>query len=78
MLNRLPGGNFLNGAAKVSIAPDPARWTPEDGSGRCGPVPVERYTPATPERCLLTFAARWATGVDPLGCYARAAAISNG
>lgn len=75
---RLPGGTFLAGAAKVSIAPDPAKWTPEDGSGRCGPVPVERYTPVTPESCLLTFDARWATGVDPLGVYARAAAISNG
>lgn len=67
---QLPGGKFLVGAAKVSIAPDPERWVPDVPEGRCS---------ADIEGCLITFDGRYAKSVrEPYGVWARALSISNG
>lgn len=81
---RLPLGQFLAGAAKVSIAPDPAKWLPNIPSGTCGndtttyvQAPARRAD-AQGRECLATFDHRWATTVDPDGIFVRAVALGNG
>jgi hypothetical protein len=78
---RLPEGEFLVGASKVSIAPvtvaDGGQWNPHGGGYDCG-QPEQEYTPLSDPSCLRTFDRLWANGVDDLGIYVRAFAISNG
>ena len=78
---RLPEGQFLVGASKVSIAPvtveNGGQWHPHGDGYDCG-QPEQEYTPFSDPSCLRTFDRLWATGVDDLGIYVRALAISNG
>lgn len=80
---RLPAGEFLAGATKVSIAPDPAKWLPNIPEGTCGEdtatyLQAQTRRRADGKECLATFDHRWATTVDPDGLYVRALAIGNG
>jgi len=80
---RLPAGQFLAGAAKVSIAPDPAKWLPNIPEGTCGNdtttyVQAQARRSADGKACLATFDHRWATTIDPDGIFVRAVAIGNG
>jgi hypothetical protein len=80
---RLPRGQFLAGAAKISIAPDPAKWLPNIPAGTCG-EDTATYAPSVATKevdgktCLATFDHRWATTIDPDGLFVRAVAIGNG
>ena len=78
---RLPDGQFLVGASRVSIAPvtvaEGGRWNPHGNGYNCG-QPEQEYTPLSDPSCLRTFDRFWATGVDDLGIYVRAFAVSNG
>jgi hypothetical protein len=78
---RLPEGQFLVGASRVSIAPVPVseggQWNPHGDGYDCG-QPEQEYTPFSDPTCLRTFDRLWATGVDDLGIYVRAFAVSNG
>ena len=80
---KLPAGQFLAGATKVSIAPDPAKWLPNIPEGTCGDdmetyVQDQTRRSADGRECLATFDHRWATTVDPDGLFVRAFAIGNG
>jgi hypothetical protein len=78
---RFSGGEFRVGASRVSIAPVPVseggEWNPHGNGYDCG-EPEQEYTPLSDPSCLRTFDRLWATGVDDLGIYVRAMAVSNG
>jgi hypothetical protein len=78
---QLPGGQFLVGAKNASISPADipnSPWHPQGNGYNCGAFSYE-YLPTSDQSCLRSFdRGNWATGVDDLGIYARAMAISNG